>query len=667
MSRRGPGCAGWTVLVVLAAIVTLVVVFAWVVPSQRKWYAIDELRIQDRVLSDGTLVTDERFSYTFHGHYTRVYRDIPWDGHAVTVTGVTGPDGRPLTRLPSGWTPAAGPATEARPGADPTPSPWTSIPPEERPAGYYRVTEAYADWLGRVTRIEAFAVLDDTTADFTFHWRAAGAAERWQDAGELEWQLVGRAWEVPIARVRATVALPRPAPRDEVLAWGHGPLNGVVRVLDDGTVTLAVDDLAPRTLVEVHELFPPRLLSRTEEIPIDVTDRIVRTESRYAKEANAERAAARAELAREARRRDTARTVAGVAALAALVVWLVVYVRNGREYRPRFRERYLRDVPADLPPALVGLLWRMGRTVTDRDLTATLLDLAVKGVVRISEEPAAPSRAGKVTDGRHTPGVRLTLQVENVDRVDALTEPLVDLLFGDAAEGDSLTVRELQSWAKRHRTRFRSGMETWREGVEERAERLGFLEKGGGKHVAQAAAAAVTAAVIAFAMSVWGDDPWLLVPAGLLLVLAFLSGVMRRRSREASELFARYAALYRYLRDFGRLHEKPPEAVVLWEQYLVYAVVFGIADKVLAQMRVTVPEVLEDAGYQDVFWFTSPSAASSFGDAFGAMSSFSQGLSAAVIAASPPSSGSGSSGSSSSGSSSSGFSGGGGGGGGGAD
>ena len=36
----------------------------------------------------------------------------------------------------------------------------------------------------------------------------------------------------------------------------------------------------------------------------------------------------------------------------------------------------------------------------------------------------------------------------------------------------------------------------------------------------------------------------------------------------------------RYLKDFGRLDEKPPDAVVLWEQFLIFAVVFGIADKV---------------------------------------------------------------------------------------
>ena len=43
-----------------------------------------------------------------------------------------------------------------------------------------------------------------------------------------------------------------------------------------------------------------------------------------------------------------------------------------------------------MPPALVGALWRMGK-VTNDDIAATLLDLAVKGVLRI--EPSRPRTA----------------------------------------------------------------------------------------------------------------------------------------------------------------------------------------------------------------------------------------------------------------------------------
>ena len=100
---------------------------------------------------------------------------------------------------------------------------------------------------------------------------------------------------------------------------------------------------------------------------------------RAGRRANEQRALARAEVAAEHRGRVIAWTVSGVVTAAALVVWFALFFSGGREYRPRSRVKYLREVPEGLPPALVGALWRMG-AVTVADIAATLLDLAVDGV-----------------------------------------------------------------------------------------------------------------------------------------------------------------------------------------------------------------------------------------------------------------------------------------------
>lgn len=179
MSDKGPGsgCLRITVIVLAALAVVLAVTFLWVLPSQRKTYSLDAVDISAAVQTDGSLVTNERLSYTFHGAFTRVYRDIPFEGSQITVLGVDGPDG-PLQRLPSGWTPAQGSPTTVSPQHDVTPSPWSSLAPAERPAGFYRVTYASDPNMGAVVRIEAFADLSDRAAEFTFHWRAADAAQR---------------------------------------------------------------------------------------------------------------------------------------------------------------------------------------------------------------------------------------------------------------------------------------------------------------------------------------------------------------------------------------------------------------------------------------------------------------------------------------------------------
>jgi uncharacterized membrane protein YgcG len=651
------GCLGCASLIVAAVVVVLLIAMVWA-PSLGKRYAVDEARIRATVSADGALSVDERFTYTFHGDFTRVFRDIPIRPDApIVVEGVTGPDGR-LKRLPSSWTPASGPPVEADPGSDATPSPWSSIAPTQRPFGYYRVTTDWSTAEGPSLRIEAFAPLSDRSAAFTFRWRAAGAAVRYADTGELSWQLIGSGWDVPIERVRAAVDLPADTPYAEVRAWGHGPLNGMVRRDPDGAVVFAVDDLPPHTFVEAHLLFPGRVLADAPKDPARILASRLAEEESLAREANAQRARARAAAAAAKRLDRIAWAVGGTLAAAALTLWLVLFFRTGREYRPTFREKYLREVPEGVPPALAGALWRMG-SVTDADLSATLLDLAVAGILRIS-----PGSGGAFV---------LSLDRSRLGRADDLTQPLVRLL-DEAIGSGSMTMDELRRWAAANAQRFRGGVDTWRDGVRQRARALGLVEKGWGGRAALAAAATGLAAILAAGLALLSWQWELLIPAAACIGFCVASPVMRRRSREAAELHARFKALDRYLRDFGRLHEKPAAAAVLWERYLVMAVVFGIATQVIEQMRIHVPQVTSDPEFTAVFWFTTPEFTQSVGGVSRAVSSFTTGVSTAVAAAAPPvvtSSGGDHHSSSSGGFSGGGFSGGGGrgggGGGGGAD
>ncbi len=51
--------------------------------------------------------------------------------------------------------------------------------------------------------------------------------------------------------------------------------------------------------------------------------------------------------------------------------------------------------------------------------------------------------------------------------------------------------------------------------------------------------------------------------------------------------------LYNYLKDFSLLSERGVQEVALWNDYLVYATVFGIGDKVMKQMKEISPEYFE--------------------------------------------------------------------------
>jgi uncharacterized membrane protein len=298
----------------------------------------------------------------------------------------------------------------------------------------------------------------------------------------------------------------------------------------------------------------------------------------------------------------------------------------------------------------VGFIWRMGSVGRD-DATATLLDLVNRKVIDIERVTVHKERLLGKDDAI---SYRLTLHDERLDELLPYERHLVKFLFHEIADGATLVLSELKELAKTHRAAFAKGYSTWTTMVTKEGERRKYLDARADRMAFTGAALAVVGIVAAGAAAILSGWLWFFVGIPVCVVLVFVSRTIKRRSQEAAELHAEYAALERYLKDFGRLQEKPPDAVVLWEAFLVYAVVFGIADDVAKAMTVKVPDVIDDPAFRPSYflWFASP------GD--GGMAAFSemhQSFSEAVsVATSSSSSGSGGGG---------GFSGGGGGGGGG--
>ena len=62
---------------------------------------------------------------------------------------------------------------------------------------------------------------------------------------------------------------------------------------------------------------------------------------------------------------------------------------------------------------------------------------------------------------------------------------------------------------------------------------------------------------------------------------------------------AKWKGLANYMQDFSLLDEKELPQLAIWEKYLVYATAFGIADKVLKQLKVKYPEVMIEEQWGD--------------------------------------------------------------------
>lgn len=607
------------VLFVTAVVAVAGVAFVLAGPTGAKEYTVRSVVIDATVRPNGDLRVRETRTLDFVGQFSYVYWDLNTKGsNGIEVKAAEGPEPGGTATVPYQ---AVDPYTDSTPGT------------------YW--VEPGTD----ASRVQLNFSVADTTADFVIDYVAKGAATRWTDTAELYWQFVGDEALVPSEDVRIMVHLPDGVSREQVRAWAHGPLWGNVTIQDDASVLLTVSPLPVETFVEGRILFPAAALSNAPVVNQAHQQAVLEEEQQLADEANRARQWARVRV-----------ILWGIVGfglpLVALILVGFFYIRYGREPKTRFQAEYLRDIPEpDLPPALMGYIWRMGKLAQD-DATATLLDLINRKVIDLERVTVHKERLfGK--DEKLT--YRMTLHEEKLVTLSSQERKLVTFLFHDIAGGSTIILSELKELAKDNRATFAREYKEWQTKVTNEAEARGYLVAKASTMAWVGSAIAFVAAGGAVAAAVFSGWFWFLVAMPVALALIVLARAIKRRSQEAAELHAQYAALRHYLKDFGRMDEKPPDAVVLWEHFLVYAVVFGIADEVVKAMKIKVPDVINDPGFAPMYWvwFATPGDGGGL-SAFGELhQSFTEAIS---VATSSSSSGSGMGG---------GFSGGGGGGGGG--
>ena len=75
----------------------------------------------------------------------------------------------------------------------------------------------------------------------------------------------------------------------------------------------------------------------------------------------------------------------------------------------------------------------------------------------------------------------------------------------------------------------------------------------------------------------------------------------KKRTIKGNDDYNKWNGFKKFLNDFGRLEEKELPEIILWEKYLVYASVFGLADKVSKTMKIKFSELHPNDEFNPTF------------------------------------------------------------------
>lgn len=275
----------------------------------------------------------------------------------------------------------------------------------------------------------------------------------------------------------------------------------------------------------------------------------------------------------------------GIAPLL-IVLLLLFQWRYGREYKVRDAPMYERELPSDETPAEVGWLKRFGETEIE-DVTATIVDLARRGFLRIGETSTA-----------YGPEIVLTATPQRAKGQPASHEfEVLTWIFPDP--GGVTYMSGINAAVKASPVIWQKFWNAFKSDVGALCEAKDFMEvKKGGTVPVLIRLGGLAIVVGSSVIGALTALTWALVAAAGAIWLAF-GGQVKRRSRRGAETWAKWDALRAYIHDFSTLSDVPPAGYVMWEEYLAYAVPLGEADTVMSYMTLRPPV----AGQND--WYPS--------------------------------------------------------------
>lgn len=417
------------------------------------------------------------------------------------------------------------------------------------------------------------------------------------DIAELAHDFIGTDYQEDISNLIIRINLPSSS--KELRIFSHGPLNGKNRIIDDKSVEITYETLDKENAVDGRVVFDKSIVpNATKKSNVDGLGKILEVEKERANYANKLREAAR-------KREKMLQTLAiimeillGIWLIGLIVIVYKFYNKNDKEYRSEFNGKYFRDFPEEYTPSTVSYL--MNKSINNLSFNAGILDLIRKKAITIEEVTIDKKGLFK---NKQQKDYKLSRNMNfNLDTLSTSEKKLFNLLIGTVGNGDYVILGDMKAFSKDYDNakRLISGYDSWRYACELEAETEEFYENTK-KEKTNCILYSLIFIPITFLALLCGSNMGrvlLMDLFGILAIIYFSSAT--KRTKKGNEQYHKWKGLKNFLADFGRLDEKDLPEIKLWERYLVYATMFGLAAKVQNAMKMN----LERMNYSDNIDFT---------------------------------------------------------------
>ncbi|MFH1181800.1 MAG: DUF2207 domain-containing protein [Candidatus Woesearchaeota archaeon] len=426
-----------------------------------------------------------------------------------------------------------------------------------------------------------FGEICDSEAKFFVAFTVLKGITIGSDTAEFHYKIWGEKWERPLNSLKGEIILPESISPDSVTAY-FNPMGIIKEQHFDGNILKFSADRFEGYL-EVRLLMPKEAFAQTQNFVISPglsKDAAMKEQSDYAFRYNII-------------------TYSLILLYAIIIVSFVavpffLYRKYGAEPKISYNELYEREPVKDMKPYAINSLCSSKTGDTDKNaIIATLLDLVRRGHIEI-KEVKTKELFGMKND------LLLIFRNNPKDKM-SWPEGLIYSYFAKFAVSHQFL---WSSFLKELKTRSNSLaylelIKDFEKAVDNEYDpKKYFSQKGNIIFKISCGLMIALALLLLKASAISGNYPifgFLSYLLPFMLVLPIIGLLLPRRifgrfTPEGYEIYLKSMNYKKFMTDMTLLKKYPPASIVIWEEHLVYATLFGVADKVIKETKLFVNE-----------------------------------------------------------------------------
>ena len=395
------------------------------------------------------------------------------------------------------------------------------------------------------------------------------------DVAEIAWDFIGFDYREKIGELIIVVNLPKES--STLRVFSHGPLTGSNSIETKSQVKAVYNDVDPGKAIDVRVVFDKEIVPlATKKSSIDGFDFILQVEEARANKANMQRNIAKNRML----------IITAVFVIDLIFVFstaIYYFIKHDKERKSAFYGKYYREFIEDYNVEVIDYLFN--KSISANAMSASIMNLIYKKNISVTKETYDNKKKA------------IYVFTKLADSENSSEKMLMDFLFVKVGNGQKFTDMDLQNYAKSTKTYsdFTGSYTAWKNHVVAEGEALKFWEKSSLKIIL------LILGIILFALF-YLLQKWLNIgqtfhlPTLLVINFIYFIYIFRanKRTEFGNEHYVRWSAFRNFLNDFGSFKEKDLPEIILWERYLVYATIFGLAKKVQKEMNVKIKEMQLD-------------------------------------------------------------------------